>query len=66
MKTPKLNLIKFKEPHQPSDKIGKFDKALDILNTVLKPNNAQTELLILKAKILKHKERIAVVYLCLT
>ena len=39
------------------DRIGKYDKALDLLNTVIKTNNQNIELLILKAKILKHKEK---------
>ena len=39
------------------DRIGKYDKALDLLNTVIKTYNQNIELLILKAKILKHKEK---------
>ena len=40
------------------DKFGKYDKALDIIETVINTDKENIELLILKAKILKHKDEI--------
>ena len=37
------------------DKIGKYDKALDLMETVIKTNPADIDLLLMKGKILKHK-----------
>ena len=37
------------------DKIGKYDKALDLMETVIKTNSSDIDLLLMKGKILKHK-----------